>query len=427
MTQHLFTGRFRWAVPLVALLGGSAPVSLAAQVAPDTLRLADAIAAARADNPAHLAARLRADAAAEAIAPAGAMPDPELSLGLMNRPIDGFGSGEPMTMNQVGLAQLFPWPGKRAAAGDRARWMATSASLTADEIAADVAGRLAVQYYEAAWLDRAIAISTDTRRLLRELVRVAEARYAVGEVPQQDVFRSQVAVAQLGEQLEMLAAERDAAAARLNALMGRDPFLAVAALELPSLPSGPAQGDSAIVGAVADRPAIRAAEAMAEAATAGAREADRAFYPDLRLGVVYGQRPQYGDMATLMLGVQLPLHTGSRQAPQRDAMLAMAEAARADATDLRQATLAEIRAARAETLRARERVSLYDTGILPQARAAVDASLAAYRVGRVDFATVLDNELTLNRYTIDRARLVARHHQAMARIAALLGRTGGDA
>ena len=57
--------------------------------------------------------------------------------------------------------------------------------------------------------------------------------------------------------------------------------------------------------------------------------------------------------------------------------------------------------------------------MLPQAEAAVESALAAYRVGQVDFATLVDARLTVNRYEIDRVRLAAERLQATAEIEAL--------
>ena len=97
-----------------ALLVLLATGGVAAQAAPsDTLRLSDALQAALATNPMLQAAQLSAVAAAERVGPAGALPDPQLQFGLMNRMVSEFGSTmDPMTMNQVQLMQMLPWPGK---------------------------------------------------------------------------------------------------------------------------------------------------------------------------------------------------------------------------------------------------------------------------------------------------------------------------
>ena len=59
---------------------------------------------------------------------------------------------------------------------------------------------------------------------------------------------------------------------------------------------------------------------------------------------------------------------------------------------------------------------LYETGILPQARLAVESLLSAYRVNRVDFLTLLDNQMMVLNYEISRASALANHNKALAEI-----------
>ena len=75
---------FTWA----AVAGGAMASPSRAQES-DTLRLADAIAVARGANPMLRAARLRAAAARAHVPQVGVPPDPVLSFGLRNRPLDG--------------------------------------------------------------------------------------------------------------------------------------------------------------------------------------------------------------------------------------------------------------------------------------------------------------------------------------------------
>jgi len=42
-------------------------------------------------------------------------------------------------------------------------------------------------------------------------------------------------------------------------------------------------------------------------------------------------------------------------------------------------------------------------------------------VGRVDYTTLINNELTVNRYEIEAVRLTAEYHQAVAELEALVG------
>ncbi len=123
----------RRALGAVVLHLGLLTSGVAAQAATvDTLRLAKALEAAQATNPMLKGANHLAAAAAERVGPAGALPDPQLQFGLMNRMVSEFGStADPMTMNQVQLMQMLPWPGKLGGARRAASHIAAAAAADA--------------------------------------------------------------------------------------------------------------------------------------------------------------------------------------------------------------------------------------------------------------------------------------------------------
>ncbi len=390
----------------------------------DTVTLAKVVAMAHAANPALQAARLRADAAHERIAPAGSLPDPVISVALMNRPVSGFGTGEPMTMNQLQLSQAVPWPGTLGAARQQQTALADAARFSADEAAAQLIGQVKSVYYQLAFIDRANTIAARTRNLLRDFLEVALARYGVGDGLQQDVLQAQVSVAEQTAEIARWTQQREATAARLNALLGRSAAEPVAALQLPGTGVLPASADTLLARAVQSRPALQAAAAQVTAADAGYRLARRAAYPDLMLSAAYGQRPQFGDMVTLMIGVSVPLRPGSRQRPLQAEMAATRASEVADARDLLHDTESRLIELRASAVEARELSTLYATAILPQARASVESALSAYRVGRVDYQTLVQSQMTVNRYETELVRLSAQFQQALAEIDALTGGQG---
>jgi outer membrane protein TolC len=398
----------------------------AAQGPGDTLRLAAAVQMAREANPMLRAARLKADAAAERVPQAGALPSPELTLGLMNRMVSGFGATtDPMTMNQVQLTQELPWPGKLGNARAQARQLADAAGLDADDAELMLVARVTGTYYDLAYMDRALALMARSRDLLREFVQVSQAMYAVGTGLQQDVLQSQVAVARMTEEITVMTQERVAGAARLNALLGRSAAAAIGPLDLPHPGDSLPGVDSLMSLAAIHRPKLRAAQERATAAQAGYRAARRELYPDLMLGVSYGQRPQFDDMASVMLGFRLPLWAGRRELPLRRETQAMQAMAEAEARDTYNETYAQLVEMRADAERSRNLTQLYASSIVPQARASVEAALAAYRVGKVDYLSVVENQMTANRYETEGVRLLAAYHKAVAEIDALVGGSPG--
>jgi hypothetical protein len=52
--------------------------------------------------------------------------------------------------------------------------------------------------------------------------------------------------------------------------------------------------------------------------------------------------------------------------------------------------------------------------------------LSAYRVGSADYMTLVESEMTVNRYETELVRLAAAWQRATAAIEALTGADGGD-
>jgi cobalt-zinc-cadmium efflux system outer membrane protein len=394
---------------------------LAGSQGPDTLRVEEAVAVALQENPRLQASRLMADAAAERVGPAGAWSDPMLSFGLMNRPLDGFGTDEPMTMNSIQLSQRIPWPGKLGFSRERADLLADAQALEVLEMERQLVARVKSVYFRLAFMDRSLTVMRETRNLLRDFLDVSSTRYAVGEGIQQDVLQAQVAVARMTEDITVVEQERVALAARLNALLGRPATVPVDAVVLPT-PAAELPAVEALLAQAAERrPALAAARQRALAAEAGYRSARRQLYPDLTVSLGYGQRPQFTDMASIMVGVSVPIFAGSSKLPLRRELAAEQAAREAQEQDLYNETFAQITELRAEAERAIRLVRLYDEAILPQAEAAVESAFSAYRVGQVDYMTLVENEMTVNRYEIESLRLSAEFQRALAELEALVG------
>jgi hypothetical protein len=94
----------------------------------------------------------------------------------------------------------------------------------------------------------------------------------------------------------------------------------------------------------------------------------------------------------------------------------------AELLNLRNETIARIIETRARAAQDRTLGRLYRASILPQARSAVQAALASYRVGRVPFMTLVDNQMTVNRYETETYRFLADYQQAVGELEALVGR-----
>jgi len=248
--------------------------------------------------------------------------------------------------------------------------------------------------------------------------------YAVGQGRQPDVLRAQVELARMSEEIIRMRTMRVAMTARLNALLDQPQETDIASPVLPAFPDGLPRLDSLERLALANRPMLRAGEQDLRAAVAARRLARREIWPDLQVGVVYGQRPMDpGTERTMsfMLGFTLPVFAGGRQLAMRRETEAMQRMATADLEGMRADTRGRVAELYADVVRARNLGTLYRTTVLPQSDATAVSATAAYRVGGVDFMTLLDARMTVNKYRQDLYQFEAEEGKALAELEMLVG------
>ncbi|MDU0461044.1 MAG: TolC family protein, partial [Geobacteraceae bacterium] len=74
------------------------------------------------------------------------------------------------------------------------------------------------------------------------------------------------------------------------------------------------------------------------------------------------------------------------------------------------------------TLERREKlVSLYKTGIIPQAEQSLESAVIGYRVNKVDFLTLLDSRIALFNYERELYESQAEYMMGLARLEATVG------
>ena len=369
-------------------------------------------------------------AAARAVIPAaGALPDPGLKVELSNvplRPLDLDGS--PMSGRQVTLSQKLPYPGKRAARERAASHAAAAAEAARQEREGTVVNLVKQTWFDLGFLDRSIAITENNRDLLRDFVRIAQTKYSVGRVPQQDVLKAQVSLSSLRRRLLHMEGERRRTAARLNTLLDRDPrepvgptpareqtplgFEAVQLLEL----------------ALEERPLLRGLHEGHQRWRAVEELAILERRPDFLVSAGWRQRgfeedPVSGsDFFSVGVMLTLPVYQGRKQ----DSRIAEARARVREAEARIEAEIREL-ALRIEQLHVDARTHLQEMAlfrdvIIPQADQSLAAAIAGYQVDEVDFLTLLDNQMTLLDFEIDYYRHLSQFEKSLAHLESVVGR-----
>jgi len=376
----------------------------------------DLLAYARAQSPELEAMRQEADAAAQRVGPAGALPDPVLRVELMN--INNYGNDAPPSLlpSRVGetkytVMQTLPLWGKRDLRREAAAADATQAAARSEVTWTELATRIKTsyaEYYRAVGNER---LTREVLKLLSILEQIAQARYAAGLVPQQDAIRAQLEQTAMRLELVGLENEQRQSRARLNGLLARN---AAAPLADPQeLRPWPAVTTSDAL-TLAERARARNPQLQAELARLAGAEKNRDLtlrnrYPDLLVGVAPSQVGSRITQWGLMFEVNIPLQQEARRAQEREAE-AMVGAARSRSEALSHQLLAELAGSLSAFDAALRTESLIKSQLLPQSELSLQSSLAAYENGKVDFATLLEaqRQIRKGRQELLRSRVDAQ-------------------
>jgi outer membrane protein TolC len=423
MVSRLFGGRAgsarygRW-LPLVAALFSASPAWAGT---PATLSLDAAMHQAIDRAPLLDARRAESKSAQQEAARAGALPDPQLTVGIGNLAVQGPGAftagGDSMTMRTVGISQALPSRSKR-----RAERAIGSAQMDL-AVSAELATALSIRQQVAdAWIgawgaQREAIMLQSLQQAWEQDVAVAKARLRGGTGSAAEVLAARMQSLDLENRID------DANARKAQARAGLARWLDTPAEQPLAQPPDFAvlpHDQASLLGSLDRQGNLLgwpAREQAAEAALAAAR-ADR--YPEWNLGMSYGSRARgLSDMVSLQVGVSLPLFTRNRQDRGISARAAEVDAVRAAHDDARRQQVEAIQSAWARWQSLGQQVRRHRDALLPLANDRVALALAAYRGGG-DIQPLLEARRDEIAHHIDYVRMQADYGRAWAALAYLL-------
>ena len=422
--------RFRHRFTSCLLLVGAFVLAANSAQAVEVLSLDKAISKALSTNPGLAAIEARARALAEIPDQVEALPDPRLSVNIANLPLDSFSfTQEGMTQFQVGITQSLPYPGKLALRSQAASQEAKAAESDLQEKRLQLVRDVKTVWWNLFYLDRALEVIARNQALLKQFVNVAETRYTVGRGLQQDILLAQLELSKLSDSAIRVQNMRENEVVRLNVLMDHP---AAQTIQLPdsvdeTLPA-PVNTEGLQQRALAARPSLAAQIERMGAARSRVDLAKKDYAPDFKVGAVYGLRngnnpdgSSRADLGSVMFSMNLPLYTGSKQDRAVDQRNAEWMQQKYQLQDQRNQVASQVQQAVTDYRRAGEQVQLFKQEIIPQARQTVDAMLAGYQVGKVDFLNLVRSQTTLYDYETQYWKALSAANQALARLIAAVG------
>jgi outer membrane protein TolC len=341
------------------------------------------------------------------------LPDPMLNLGY-----------EQVDEREImyGVSQEIPFPGKLRLRGAVATREAERLEQEYLAVPLRIIARLKEAFYDLVFVHTSIATVEKNRRVLLDFAQTAEARYAVGQGVQQDVFRAQTEVSRLLGRLATLEQRKASLQAEINRLVNRPP---AAPLGIPQpIQVQPLRHSLEEFTALIEQaaPLLQAQNKSVERSEQSIALARREFLPDFAVSAS-GIRNETvrKNGYQVMLGIKVPLYYATKQREAVREALASREAAAQEAHAVRQELLFRIRDNVVQAQRAEKLIALFTDAILPQARLTLESAQAGYAVGKVDFLTLLSSLLTLQDNELELHGEITEHEKALARLEEIIG------
>ena len=374
------------------------------------LKLQTLVQEAAQRNPEIQAAKQQWEAAKSVPSQVKSLPDPIVGLGYRGPDIMRFG--------RVDIQQEFPFPGKLGLRGDVATKGAERVGERYEGIKLRVIAQLKEAYFSLHFVHESIEIVSKNIKILEEFEKTAEARYKVGKGIQQDLFRSQVELSRELEQLTTLNQEKETLHANINRILNRPPAAPLGTPAEPQLTQLVHTLDELNEQATKNSPIIKGQGKAIEQGQSAVDLANRDYYPDffVNVGAIQSFRSDEQQDAFGMLGIKVPLYYATKQRFGVKESLSSLESARKDHRTATQDVLFRVKDSFVRAERAKRLIKLLGKAIIPQASLALESSIAGYGVGKVDFLTMLDNLLRLQRDEIDWHREKVAHEIAIAKL-----------
>lgn len=326
------------------------------------------------------------------------------------------------------LEQAFPWPGTLRAAEERARAEAEVPSQAAVGLALVVRRQVDEAYWTLWSRRRAEALLDQQLTLLRVQSEVARAALAAGRLGLGEVQQLDLLALRVEDRLPGLRAEQRLAEAELRRLLGPEGS-ATATLPTPDEPPAPALpslSPEQLLALAVEHPLRQQTRAEVQAALAAQRLARKERAPELIVGLMWPvwslpveEDSHPTEATTLRLGLRL---WERGPGPSLRAAEHALQAARFEEEAARRELEAELAARLAEVQESARRLRAREERLLPQARATLEALLAAWPGGRADLSAVQMAWQQLLELEEESLGARAAHAIAWARLEELCGR-----
>ena len=357
------------------------------------------------------------------------LPDPMLTLGLANLPVNSFSfTQEPMTGKIVGLSQAFPFPGKLSEQADVNKKDVDIVEKEILDSKNEIRKNVIKSYDELLYIREAISIANSSKDLLNNIAEVVRTKYSVSSASQQNLLKVELEITNISEKIEDLKSKESSQLSTLNALLLRNEDSQIKTPDFPEIDFRTFTVDALVDSAVKYRPFLAGIKEAKQKEELKQSLAEYGYYPNFNLALQYSFRDKIAktntplnDFFTVMFGISLPLNYGGKISSMVDETESMQKLYDEQYNMSLQMLRSSFGSSIAKLKSLKERIKIISEGSLIQANENLKTTLTSYQVGQVDFLNVIDAENSLLKIENDLYRLKTDYLNEIAELEFLTG------
>ncbi|WP_041056878.1 TolC family protein [Vibrio owensii] len=363
--------------------------------------------------------------------------DPKLKVGFGGLPVDSFKFDEdPMTNISVGLMQQFERGSTLDLQQKKANQQADGLGLQVHARELEVANSMTQLWLELGYQQRAEQIMLENRKLMKEMESFIQTNYSIGKSEAQDLLNAQLQVSKLDEKLQANAQMQRRLISQLSEWLGSDWLANEEALHASNQLNwdtlnsklAASQGSTKHYQQLSQHPMVKMADVSISANKTQVEIAEQAYNPQFGVEVMYAYRQAdnmmgepASDLVSAYLTMDIPLFTGDRQDRNLAAAQYQVGAAQSQKDTLLTQMNAKVNTLLVDRGNLTQRLERYQSTLLPQAKARIQAVERGYQNNTAQFNDVISattDELALQ---LEQQRLLTDLNIANSNLATLLG------
>ncbi len=330
----------------------------------------------------------------------------------------------------LSLSQKFPYPGKRRLKGEVVKKDIQMAKVRYEKASRDLIVSLKQSFYELVYIENAIKLTRQNKKLLERITHIATTDYANRASNLNSVAKAQSQYAQVTYDVQLLQELRATEITRLNTLLNRKPDQALHINPYARVPAKFKHSLSRLYQWVESNEELKIADLGIDKSSIQTRLSRYSSKPDFDLGVKYteiGESDISGlarsgrDGLAVSIGINIPLNREKNSAIKRQAHLDRLRKIE-EKHSLANALKNRVKMVYFKLTNAQRLITLYGKNLIPQANRAMQVAQLQYRENKGSIASYLESQSTWLNFKLAYQRAIADYWKNLAEMEKLTGR-----